>query len=129
MTANNRSTSDPTPRVPRGLKTSGKALWRALHETYELDVWEQQQVTTACRIADRLDDIAQALADAPLTIRNAKGEEVTHPLLVEQRMSSLAMQRIIAGLRLPDDVGHREQRRGGARGVYAKSGLSLVKEA
>lgn len=54
------------------------------------------------------------------------GQDQTHPLVVEARQSSIALARLVAALRLPDDAvdgeeAKRPQRRG-IRGVYSGAG-------
>ena len=110
--------SESETSAPAGLGASGLALWNSITEAFDLDVWDQQQLAQACRISDRLDAINEDLKTSPLTFKNSKGDIVVHPLTVELRMSAQALQKIIAGLRLPDEEGGRTQRRGGARGSY-----------
>lgn len=110
--------SESETSAPAGLGASGLALWNSITEAFDLDVWDQQMLAQACRISDRLDTINKELQAAPLTFKNSKGDIVTHPLTVELRMSAQALQKMIAGLRLPDEDGGRTQRRNGARGSY-----------
>ena len=106
-------------RAPSGLAKSGRRLWRSIADEYDLEIHEQLLLGEACRVADRLDLLADALKDAPLTTRNARGDEVSNPLLVESRMLGAAFAKLIASLRLPTgDEDSRPQRRGGARGAY-----------
>lgn len=119
-----------TPRPPRGCGRSGRKLWNAVVGELELDPHEELLLLQAVRCVDRLDSMAVELESAPLTVRNAKGDEVAHPLLVESRQQSLLLARLIASLRLPsglldggpDDL-DRPQRRGAARGAYGLRGL------
>ena len=110
-------------RAPRGLGTEGRKLWRAIVADYELDQHELALLTAACRTVDRLEDIAAALDGAPLTVQNQRGDTVSQPLLVEQRMQSGSLAKLLASLRLPsgeteDGAMVRPQRRGAARGAY-----------
>lgn len=115
------------PRAPRGLERSGRRLWRSIVDVYELDVHEQLMLVEACRVADRLDRLADAAALADLTVTNSKGDEVASPFLVEARQQAVVFSRLLASLRLPtgdeDDVS-RPQRRGGARGAYGVRSVS-----
>ncbi len=111
---------------PEDLATEGLALWAAVTEAYELDRHELSLLRTACRTADRLEDIAEALVGAPLTVENKRGDLVPQPLLVEQRQQSLVLARLLASLRLPSGETEeggaalaRPQRRGAARGFYS----------
>lgn len=121
-----------TPAVPKGLSVSGRALWRAVLDEYELDQHELLVLKEACRTADRLDRLEAESAAGPITTTNRHGDEVVHPCLVEARQCSLTMARLLAALRLPqgDEAESRPQRRGGARGVYRRtSGLRSVGDA
>lgn len=108
---------------PRGLQTAGKRLWRSVADDYELDAHEGALLLQAARTVDRLDEIAEALAAAPLTVTNFKGDPIAHPLLVEQRLQSITLSRLLASLRLPSgEEEGRPQRRGAARGAYGIRG-------
>lgn len=114
-------------RTPRGLGTQGKRLWADVVGSYDLDQHEVALLTAACRTVDRLEDIAGALQESPLTTTNARGDLVAHPLLVEQRQQGISLSRLVASLRLPSgetDDGEliRPQRRGAARGSYGIRG-------
>jgi hypothetical protein len=122
-------TSATAPRAPKGLNPAGRRLWRAILSDFDLDEHELAVLVVACRAVDRLEDVAAALADAPLTTKNARGDLVAHPLLVEQRQQSITLTRLLASLRLPtgeteDGELIRPQRRGGARGTYGIRGIA-----
>lgn len=111
------------PRPPRGLGKSGKAQWNSVVQSYDLSAAERGILLQVARTADRLDAIALELEGQPLTVTDRFGQDQTHPLVVEARQSSIALARLVAALRLPDDAvdgepGERPQRRG-IRGVYS----------
>ncbi len=120
-------TTTPQPkRPPKGLKISGRKLWSSILASYELEVHEELLLVQACRTADRLDELAAEAAANPITVVNARGDQIPHPAIVESRQQSLSLARLLASLRLPtgeedDGTLKRPQRRGGARGVYDKS--------
>jgi hypothetical protein len=92
---------------------------------YELEEHEAALLVLACRTADRLEDIAIGLAGEPLTVSNARGDLVAHPLLNEQRQQALTLSRLLASLRLPSgDEAERPHRRGGARQPYGIRSVS-----
>jgi hypothetical protein len=106
--------------IPDGLGEAGSALHRAVTSQYELSGHESFLLHGACRVADRLQRLADESVDAPLTVTNFKGDEVANPLYTESRQQQIVFARLIASLRLPDDeAGVRPQRRGSARGTYA----------
>jgi hypothetical protein len=115
------------PRLPAGLATAGKSLWKSVTgpDGFDLDVHEQLLLLQACRCADRLDAMADELIGASLTVTNHRGDEVSHPLMVESRQQSLVLSRLLASLRLPsgEEAGEqRPQRRGASRGAYGIRG-------
>lgn len=108
------------PAAPKGLGSTGRRLWRAVLSDYALEQHELLTLTEACRVVDRLDRLAEAGEGAPLTVTNARGDEVSNPLLVEARSQEITYIRLIASLRLPDTEDNvRPQRRSGARGAYS----------
>ena len=112
-----------SPSTPRGLSAAGRRLWKSVLDTYELDQHEELLLLQAARTADRLEDIATGLVGEPLTVSNARGDLVAHPLLNEQRQQALTLSRLLASLRLPSgDEAERPQRRGGARAPYGIRG-------
>lgn len=109
----------PAAVTPRELGESGARLWESVVEHYDLDVHEQLLLLQACRAADLLDRLASEAARGRLTVRNAKGEEVTNPVITEHRQQSLVLARLLASLRMPSgEEDGRPQRRGAVRGTY-----------
>ena len=110
------------PKPPSGLRSSGRALWRAVLRDYELDEHETTLLRECCRTADSLDGL-QALLDAEgLTSESSQGVRV-HPALVELRQQRLALARLLTALRIPTgETGERTQTRGTPRGVRAIRG-------
>ncbi|MDV9170933.1 hypothetical protein R6V09_12405 [Streptomyces sp. W16] len=108
--------------VPVGLGESGARLWSSVADAFELRVDEQLLLLQACRSADLLDALAVQTAAGPLTVVNAKGDQVTAPWITEHRQQSQNLARMIASLRLPDEEDVRPQRRGAARRSYGIRG-------
>ena len=105
--------------VPAGLDESGTRLWESVAGEFDLDVHEQLLLLQACRTADLLDRLSREAARGRLTVKNAKGEEVTNPVITEHRQQSLVLARLLASLRMPSgEEDERPQRRGAARGFY-----------
>lgn len=111
--------SPVTVTTPGGLDESGTRLWESVADAFDLDVHEQLVLLSACRTVDLLDRLSAQAARSPLTVRNAKGEEVTNPVVTEHRQQSLVLARLLASLRMPSgEEDGRPQRRGAARGSY-----------
>lgn len=103
-------------------------MWRSVVELYDLAEHELAILRVACRTSDRLEDIANVLAGEKLVTVNAKGDQIPHPLLVEQRMQGQALTRLLASLRMPEEAPEdqeltRPQRRGSARAAYGIRGI------
>jgi hypothetical protein len=93
---------------PAGLASGGRALWRSVTLVHELDPPHLATLELACRQRDRCDMLA---SDA------AAGD---HGALRHERDAALAMTRLLAALRLPDEGGRKPQARQ-IRGVQAPS--------
>ena len=112
-------------RPPKGLSATGKRLWSSVLDAYDVDVHEEILLLEACRCADRLDRLADDAESAPLEVTNSRGDQVSHPSMVECRQQQITLSRLLASLRLPSgEEGARPQRRGAARGSYGLRGVS-----
>ena len=117
--------TEKQPAPPKGTRSGGKKLWCDVLGKYELEQHEIALLREAVRTVDDLDALADVVAAEGVTI----GYRV-HPALVEARQLRISLARLVGALRLPagdeDDqpAGRRPQRRGGARGVYARGGAS-----
>lgn len=114
--------SDKTPKPPSGLRTSGRALWRAVLTDYDLDEHETVLLREACRTADSLDAL-QAVLDAEGVMSESSQGVRTHPALTELRQQRVTFARLLTALRVPQgEEDGRGQSRGGIRGVYGIAG-------
>ncbi|MGQ9349724.1 terminase [Mycolicibacterium gilvum] len=115
----------PKPRPPAGLDTGGRKLWRELADVYEFDGAEPRLLAELCKQVDLVDALAAAVAEHGVMVRTADGDGVKlNTAVTELRQGRLAVARLVAALRLPDEGGRTEQRRQGVRGVYAAGGSS-----
>lgn len=109
-----------TPQMPPGLKTSGRRLWSAVVDEFDLAEHEVSLLVQACRTADALDGLQGELdADGPI-VESPQGRKA-HPALPELRQQRIAYARLLVALGLPSGVDDEQPaagRRGGARGVY-----------
>ncbi len=112
------------PKPPEGLKGAGRKLWREVMAVYELEQHELLLLREACRVSDRLDELAALVERDGAVVDSPQGERA-HPALVESRQQQITLARVLAALRLPageegdQASGRRPQRRTGPRGVYA----------
>lgn len=91
------------PRMPRGLKAAGKALWRSIIPEFTLRPDEVAVLADACRTADIVARLDEALVDAPLTVTGSAKQVREHPLLSERRQQAAHLARLLHQLRLTDD--------------------------
>lgn len=121
---------------PEGLQTGGRALWDAITKAHDLDAVQTVNLTEACRLKDRLDEMDRVIHgkgvlnlmrfrlqgvdfdDAQATVE-VKFDDV----IGKANATANQMKQMLAALRLPDaQTGARPQQRGGARGAYAPGG-------
>jgi len=107
-------------KAPAGLGPGGLALWEGISDAHELDAAQVVQLTEACRMKDRCDQLDLVLRGDVATwtdiVTDADGTPVS--LRVDSALSKAnetanGMKQLIAALRLPDETtGKRPQRRG-----------------
>jgi len=97
--------ADPHP-TPKALGAPGRRLWRSvvrdLAEGWRLDARELHLLERACRIADELCALEQAVDDEGVTVAGSRGQTVAHPALSEARQLRLVQLRLLGALELDD---------------------------
>jgi nucleotide-binding universal stress UspA family protein len=88
-----------TPNPPKGLQTSGKALWRAVLAEFDLSPAELRLLHEAGRTTDELDRLAAAMPDASLTVMGSRGQPRPSPLLDEARKHRDTLVRLLTALK------------------------------
>jgi len=108
-----------TQKPPPGLKAAGKRLWLSVAGPWQLEEHEAALLLEAARTVDLLDELEAALKRDGAVIDSPQGKKA-HPAAVEARQQRIALARLLAALRLPEDadVSKRPGQRG-PRGVYA----------
>jgi len=96
-------------KFPSDLGASGRALWREIarqvaQDGLILDAREAVLLTMACREADQLAVIEDALVDASLMVRGSQGQQVAHPLLGEARRSRTTIAALLGKIGLEDPL-------------------------
>lgn len=117
------------PEPPAGARADGRRLWAATVERFELEERELALLRQAVGLVDVLAELRAAVERDGVLLTDARGEVRTHPAAVEGRLAGLALARVLAALRLPEEdgeelPGRRPQRRAGARGVYRLPGAA-----
>jgi P27 family predicted phage terminase small subunit len=97
------------PAVPKGLKPSGKALWKAilgdLENGWELDRRELHLLERACRVEDEMRDLEAVVDKEGPTTRGSTGQVVVHPAVLESRQLKVTQLRLLSALELQDPDG------------------------
>lgn len=107
----------PKPPADLAVRGRGRALWKSITEQLELEPHETSLVHAAARVLDRLDELDALITAQGMLLPDGR----VHPAVVEARLQGVAYSRLIASLRLPEDLAEphrRPQRRGASRGIY-----------
>lgn len=112
----------PDPKMPSGLGPGGRALWKGVTDSHELDPVQIVQLTEACRMKDRcdkLDDVLRGDADTWMQlVVDVRSDGQVYELRITNALGKAnetanTMKQLIAALRLPDPAsGQRPQKRG-----------------
>ena len=86
------------PRPPTGLGARGKALWRRINQSYELDAIESELLHQLCSVLDRCDQISAELAGQPLMTSGSVGQPRVNPLLGALREEEKMLDRLASSL-------------------------------
>jgi hypothetical protein len=89
-------------RMPAKLGTAGKALWRDITGTYDLNPGEQHVLAQACREADLIDRIQSTLDDGEVVVKGSHGQPRISTLVAEIRQHRSVFRGLIMALNLPD---------------------------
>lgn len=89
--------------APRGLGNAGKKLWRSVIGEFDLRGDELRILEDACRSADLIDRLENAMSDAPLIVRGSMGQPVANSLLTEIRQHRATLANLLRGLKLPNE--------------------------
>ncbi len=92
--------------APRGLRASGKKLWAATTEMYEMREDELLVLKDACGEADLIDRMVKELESESLTVSGSMGQLVAHPLVQELRQHRATLATLLGKLKLPDEGGN-----------------------
>ncbi len=119
--------SKPTPPKPsKPLGPTGRALWSNVVGKYDLRIDELTVLEQACKTVDTIAKLDKNWSDRgePFITEGSMGQEVIHPLIGERRTQQASLARLLAQLKLPDDLaGERpNQQRDAAQSRWAQHG-------
>jgi hypothetical protein len=114
--------TETVPKPPRDLQRSGRALWRAVVEDFDLDEHERQLLHETCRTRDLCDRLQSVLDAEGVMSESSQGVRV-HPAAVELRQQRVTLARLLAALNVPTgEAAASGKRHGAPRGVYGIRG-------
>ncbi len=95
------------PRKPASLGAEGARLWAEITSEMAEDGLvptsrERRWLEDACRTADSVADMEQALEGEPRIVRGSQGQPVAHPLIAEIRQHRVTLSALLARLEMTD---------------------------
>jgi hypothetical protein len=93
-----------TPKPPRNLGDRGRELWDSVIPTYQLKADEIQILIDACREADLIERLHDALVNGDLISSGYNGQDVPAPTLSEIRQHRALLNTLLKALKLPESA-------------------------
>ncbi|NIK57899.1 P27 family phage terminase small subunit [Kribbella shirazensis] len=93
------------PKMPPGLGARGRAFWRDVLATWEVNRDELELLTEICRTLDLLDELRDAISRDGMTVAGSEGQPRAHPAVSQVTASRALLGRLLAQLGLPDPEG------------------------
>jgi len=90
-------------KTPSGLGPAGARFWRETTRKYELRPDEERILLDAAHEIDLIDTLAEAMKDAPLSVRGSQGQSVINPVIPELRQHRATLASLFKQLALPDE--------------------------
>ena len=111
--------------VPNGLGVRGTEFWNAIDSAYDLAPKDVPVFTECCRLLDQLDGLAFVLAAEGTMTTGSTGQSVVHPALAQYTRHTLALERVLSVLGLPDVDGVAVPVAASLRGRSAQKAASV----
>lgn len=111
------------PPAPAHLGRRGRRLWRTVAEAFEgLTERELVFLAEAARVADRLEELRELVANEGTTVEGSRGQPVLHPAIAEERQQRDLLARLLRAISLEEDgdEGEAAAARLGQRGAAAR---------
>jgi len=93
-----------TPKPPRNLGERGQELWDSIVPAYELKPDEVRILMDACREADLVERLYEALDAGGLIAQGYNGQDVPAPTLSEIRQHRALLSNLLKALKLPESA-------------------------
>lgn len=97
-------TEKAKPRVPSGVGTVGRALWRRLVAVYDFEEHELAVLEVACRQLDDVAALEAVIARDGMVVAGSQGQPRLNAAVAEVRQGRLALGKLLGLLALPDEA-------------------------
>jgi hypothetical protein len=94
------------PKPPRGLRSEGRELWKAVVEEFDLRPDELRLLRQAAATSDLIAAMEKEIG-TDLVVPGSKGQPVANPLLDQVQKHRMLLARLLGQLALPDDPSDR----------------------
>ncbi|BBX06933.1 hypothetical protein [Mycolicibacterium aichiense] len=86
--------------MPTGLGTEGKKLWREVVNTFNVieEPHNRRILFDACKTADLIDRLDEAMNGQELTARGSMGQLVIHPLIAQAQSARTLLAQLLTRL-------------------------------
>ena len=91
------------PRAPAKLGAKARKVWVETVKVYDLRQDELNALEDACREIDLIDRMEAEVSKGGLIVLGSQKQPVANPLVTEIRQHRMAVQRLLASLKLPED--------------------------
>ncbi len=93
-------------RLPAGMGSEGKRLWRKITAVFDLenDPDKAEILAQACRTADVIAELDAAGAEAPLVVKGSMGQPVISPFIAEVRVQRALQAQLLARLNFSEET-------------------------
>jgi hypothetical protein len=88
------------PKMPNGLGTEGRKLWREIVGTFDVieEPHKRRILFDACKTADLIDRLDEAMNGQPLTAKGSMGQLVIHPLIAQSQAARTQLAQLLSRL-------------------------------
>lgn len=88
------------PKTPDGLGPEGTKLWREIVSTFDVteEPHKRRILLDACKTADLIERLDEAMQGQPLTASGSMGQLVIHPLISQSQSSRTQLAQLLSRL-------------------------------
>lgn len=107
-------------KTPAGLEPAGRALWVEMTAGVAFRPDELAVLTQACRMADTVAALEDALEGKPLVVAGSQRQDRIHPAVQELRLSRRTLAALLGSLDVPEAGGKESPSSRGRKAARAR---------